>query len=199
MPRPAPDPSTGTCRSGRSDRPWPDCSQSAVQCGDFVPRISKPRPQSFGDCWPNPGRMPSSPGNATAVAWSNVSGSSSEGVSNSPASRPGHGPSRSRHGPVIRPRSSRAMPSGSNTPSPGSRRTGSTRPALTVRRPLEARVAVDASPPGRRDDAAFRCRGPMRATGDGARSSPRVRRAGRASTASSSMATSTAVRGEQLR
>ena len=36
-----------------------------VQCGDFAPRSSKPRPQSFGVSRPKPGRTPSSPGNWT--------------------------------------------------------------------------------------------------------------------------------------
>jgi len=39
-----------------------------VQCGSLMPRISGPRPQSLGCCWPKPGSTPDRPAKAVRVA-----------------------------------------------------------------------------------------------------------------------------------
>src|SRR5690606_5329989 len=70
---------------------WPKCPNvrgelaDPVQCGDLVPRISKPSPQSLGRCTPKPGSTPSSPGNCTDVASSCICCDTSRGRSRSTA------------------------------------------------------------------------------------------------------------------
>jgi DNA-binding transcriptional regulator LsrR (DeoR family) len=58
----------------RKDPLWPKWpkvrgeASAAVQCGSFVPRSSKPRPQSLGSWRPKPGSTPDSPGKLGVVA-----------------------------------------------------------------------------------------------------------------------------------
>ena len=59
--------------------------RAPVQCGLLPSRSSKPSPQSFGSCRPNPGSTPSRPGNCTVAASARVSRREPAGASSSRA------------------------------------------------------------------------------------------------------------------